>query len=139
MPQAYLDCVHNIGLLLRSEMPKNWNIFSSYKLVGTFYLDNSNQGDVDQLIGTIMDAGNKIVWHDDRQIAELLVAKFQCGDVRHRAIVVVHESALPTGFEPTDATIKTAVKAGSKEAVKELARRQAAPTKARRDTKKATK
>jgi len=123
MPAAYLKCVADIGMLLRAKMPKNWNLFASYKLTGAFYLDDSTQGDADQLIGTIMDAGNQLVWHDDRQIAELVVIKFIIGALGRRAIVGVHELPLATGFEPSDATVKTAIKNGEPGAAKELKRR----------------
>jgi Holliday junction resolvase RusA-like endonuclease len=131
MPKEYTDCVNQIGLLMRSKMPIDWDIFAAQKITAGFYLEDPTQGDIDQLLGTVMDAGNKLIWYDDRQISDVFITRHILNPPKRMAIVGVHQMLPPTGFEASDATLKAALKAGVRDAAKELARRAAAKKKAK--------
>lgn len=125
MPAGYKKCIRDIGMLIQSKLPRGWNKFLSYKITGCFYLDDPTQGDIDQLVGTIMDAGNGVAWYDDRQICAVGVDRMIVPPLGRQTILVVQQLKEITGFEASDRSLKAALKAGNREVARELARRDA--------------
>lgn len=96
MPSKYKECVKSIGYLFTIARQLNKN--ASFALHVTIDVDRTNAGDVDNILGTIMDAGNGIVWHDDRQVTEVSVVKRLVPKGSAGATIALVE--LPeTGFE----------------------------------------
>lgn len=77
MPTKYETCKEQIAMLLAAHFARQpgWSTDVSYALTVWVRVDNASAGDVDNFLGTVMDAGNKIVWRDDRQVVQASVVK----------------------------------------------------------------
>lgn len=105
MPDKYEANVESIAMLLlnpfRGQNP-GWPVDKSYELFVEVMVERRNWGDVDNLLGTVMDAARGIVWLDDCQVAGAKVRKFLPADwMGHQNTARVEVRLLePTGFEP---------------------------------------
>ena len=121
MPKGYMRCRNAIAALLISALNRSrpqivevfgtlgWPKDASYGIGLVVTVHKSTDGDVDGFVGTVMDAGNGLVWVDDRQIAHCEVEKtIVAPGVPRQAFVriCVYDE---TGFEP-----KTRAQAGQR-------------------------
>jgi Holliday junction resolvase RusA-like endonuclease len=96
MDRDYVKCRDGLGLAMRCARPRGWPLDASYALSVSAFCPKSTAGDVDKLLATVMDAGNGVLWQDDRQVTSSLINK-----TKGRAGVNVQVTVLdPTGFEP---------------------------------------
>jgi len=75
MPRDYAYCKGIIRHFAQTKKPKDWRMDSNYSLSVTVYTARDRVGDVDQLIGTIMDAGEGVFWQNDRLISEATIVR----------------------------------------------------------------
>lgn len=76
MPDKYRRCVRDIGMILATVFgnDRGWPTHQAYE-VNLHVEVGPHGGDVDNLLGTVLDAGNGIVWDDDRQVVIASVTK----------------------------------------------------------------
>jgi len=108
MPPRYVHCRSAIAMLLANAkrsyegcLPLQWSKALSYSIVVRVWVNKSTEGDVDSLLGTVMDAGNGILWIDDRQVVKATTEKHireKDGCVRRAEVEVFPLEQ--TGFEP---------------------------------------
>jgi len=76
MPERYRQCVRDIGMILATVFgnDRGWPTHQAYAVELNVEV-GPHGGDVDNLLGTVLDAGNGIVWDDDRQVVVATVTK----------------------------------------------------------------
>ena len=100
-PDKYAANLNDIGMLLRSYLPQGWPLDRSYELLVEVVLERRNGGDADNLLGTVMDAGNRVVWQDDCQVASVKLRKLIHTNLLEPSKARVEVRLMePTGFEP---------------------------------------
>lgn len=108
MPQAYKSCRDTVSLIMlnaRNRMKEPWPLDRSYQV--DYVVRGPNRGDIDNRVGTVMDAANGVLWADDRQVVRIIAEKQLSKNSSATIIVTILES---TGFEPaqkSDAPQKT--------------------------------
>ena len=114
MPTKYETSLEAIALLLlnpfRGQNPE-WPTDRSYEVFVEVDVDRVNAGDVDNILGTVMDAARGIVWRDDCQVVSAKVTKHIYTNLlapsKARLEFRLRE---PTGFEPKPKRGRGAVK-----------------------------
>lgn len=101
MPKEYVRCRNNVSTLVRVAISKlsKWIQTGSYSLNARFCVQKSTDGDLDSLVGTLMDASNSVAWVDDRQVVRISSEKF----IDKKRAFFCDMSVMflaPTGFEP---------------------------------------
>lgn len=91
MPRHYVSCKKGCALVMQTHKPPGWNLASEYELVATIFTEREKTGDVDQLIGTIMDAGEGIFWDNDRRVykASVIRKKASVGETPGASVLIV--------------------------------------------------
>ena len=82
---------------------RRWPKDASYAIQLEVDAHASTDGDCDNLLGTVMDAGNKIVWQDDRQIAKACIVRVMVPRSQPKRSRLIVEVLDTTGFEPKPA------------------------------------
>lgn len=109
-PAHYRKCVDNISLLLRSFRPKGWDTARTYAIMGIIRCQSVTDGDLDNLIGTVMDAGNGVVWIDDRQVTMAPVVKLIATPKAQKSLLTIYE-LFEGWLDPSEAMMKRRAKA----------------------------
>ena len=107
-PAHYRRCLDDLSFLLRAKRPTGWDLERTYAIAGVVYCDKTTEGDVDNLVGTIMDAGNDILWLDDRQVAFAPVLK-HVRSVGHKlpgVTMLIFYELFEGGLDPSAAILK---------------------------------
>ncbi|WP_163579108.1 RusA family crossover junction endodeoxyribonuclease [Gracilibacillus saliphilus] len=84
--QRYLSYKRHVGLIARrdyKDKPTSEKVAVSLSI----YLSGGNQGDIDNYFKSITDSLNKIVYEDDRQIAQADIRKIECEKDQERVEV----------------------------------------------------
>lgn len=101
LPPAYEKSRTDLAWLLvdaRNKI-KAWPMNKSYIVNYDVWLYRRNAGDADNLVGTLLDAGKRVLWDDDMQVIELHVRKHRGPPKVLIEVDVIEES---TGFEPAE-------------------------------------
>jgi Holliday junction resolvase RusA-like endonuclease len=102
MPSEYKQSLRDIGWLMvdaRNRQCPKWPLDMSYSLSVTVWLPHAAAGDLDNLVGTIMDAGRGLLWKDDRQITEFTDTRKLILPVEPKVALVARTIPRRTGFE----------------------------------------
>lgn len=75
--KRYLDYKRHVGLIARRDY-KGKPIDEKVAVSLSIYLCGGNQGDIDNYFKSITDSLNKIIYKDDRQVAEADIRKIEC-------------------------------------------------------------
>lgn len=77
MPREYLAHVDVVRLFFATERPKVWDMGALFSIRVEFCISRHARGgfDVDNLLKTVLDAGNDLLWNDDRQVVEAHIRK----------------------------------------------------------------
>ena len=83
MPEPYTAYKEALAWMLKAEMGRRKPMYGAISITLDFYRKNHRRVDLDNLVKTVMDAGNGVGWLDDAQIVELHARKFLgCADPR---------------------------------------------------------
>ena len=133
MPTEYVRCKKDMIVIIMQELWKpewvksKWEKAGSYRLTIDVAVERANAGDVDNLMGTFMDAANGILWNDDRQVVDSHERKVLCPeDMKPQSFVRVERLGSPSGFELQTKVVATKLSAADYvKSLKEFNRRQA--------------
>ena len=133
MPTEYKRCKKDMVVIIMQELWKpewvkdKWERSDSYVVTVDAAVERANAGDVDNLLGTFMDAASGILWNDDRQVIDGRLRKVLCPEgMKPQSVVKVERVIKPTGFELASKQVKTKLSAAEYvQSLKEFNRRQA--------------
>jgi Holliday junction resolvase RusA-like endonuclease len=99
MPAAYKTSRQDLAWLLVDARNRlgPWPMDKSYVVTYEVWLYRRDGGDADNLVGTLLDAGNGLLWRDDRQVTGLHVKRYRGAP---KVLIEVEVLEEPTGFEP---------------------------------------
>lgn len=72
--KSLLTCPINLSVTFYMPIPKNWSKCKR-KLAGQGFIRHTTKPDLSNLIKSVEDAGNKIIWQDDSQIIKESISK----------------------------------------------------------------
>lgn len=114
MPGRYQQCISDIYTLMCSAVAQRkpaWVMDGTYGVNLWILVARANSGDVDNLLGTVMDAGCGVLWQDDRQVVDAICMKALCPvDREPGASLTVCQYAGPSEFEATEQGSRVAKK-----------------------------
>ena len=79
MPGGYTDWKNETRALLRTAAPGHIPYAEPLALMVTYCYAKAPRGDADNLLGGLMDAGNGILWADDRHVRALVFSLVKAG------------------------------------------------------------
>lgn len=78
----------SVTLLFDFAMPKSWTKVQKQRRVGQAKI---SKPDIDNLIKTVLDTMNELVWHDDSQIVELHSSKMYSESEHDKLVIIVNK------------------------------------------------
>lgn len=94
MPREYVAYRGIVRLAAQAHVPARWPLDAEYEVILEYSLGSRRSGypstatlDVDNILGTVMDALERVVWSNDRQVVSARVERASGGAARAHVTV----------------------------------------------------